>query len=186
MAFIDTIAPAEASGELRQVYDAVEKNRGQVGEVLQLHSLNPGSLTNHLDLYMTVMFGKSPLRRKVREMLAVVVSCANRCQYCQTHHGAALNHFWKDDERVARLKVDFRDADLDAAELALAEYAWQLTREPSSVTADSTDHLRKAGWNDRAILDAAMVISYFNFVNRMVLGLGANVESDGGAGYRYD
>ncbi|HFB64566.1 MAG TPA: peroxidase, partial [Aeromonadales bacterium] len=72
MAFIETISPENAEGELLEIYEDVIKSRGQVAEVLMLHSLSPASLTNHLDLYMTLMFAKSPLKRKIREMIAVV------------------------------------------------------------------------------------------------------------------
>ena len=37
-------------------------------------------------------------------MIFVVVSTANRCVYCQAHHGAALNNYWKDEQRVEQLK----------------------------------------------------------------------------------
>jgi alkylhydroperoxidase family enzyme len=37
--------------------------------------------------------------------------------------------------------------------------------------------LQKAGWSDRAILDLALVISYFAFVNRIAEGLGVELES---------
>ena len=43
-----------------------------------------------------------------------------------------------------------------------------------------------AGLVERAILDAALVIAYFNFVNRLVLGLGVQLEQDKGEGYKYD
>ncbi len=46
--------------------------------------------------------------------------------------------------------------------------------------------LKKAGLADRAILDAVLVISYFNFVNRIALGLGLELEPDSGSGYDYD
>ena len=41
------------------------------------------------------------------------------------------------------------------------------------------------GLSDKAILDATLVVSYFNFVNRMVLGLGVNLESNQAKGYNY-
>ena len=186
MAYIEIIPPEQAEGELKQVYDEVIQSRGQVAEVLRLHSLNPKSLTNHVDLYMTIMFGKSPLKRKFREMMAVVVSKANNCGYCQTHHGEALNNFWKDQARVDRLKSNYRECELDDKERALADYAWQMTVSPSAINQQHIDQLRQVGWSDRAILDAALVCSYFNFVNRMVLGLGANLEEHQGQGFEYD
>jgi len=182
MAFIDIITPENAEGDLKQVYHQVIQSRGAVAEVLRLHSLNPKSLTNHMDLYMTIMFGKSPLKRKVREMMAVVVSKANNCVYCQTHHGEALNNFWKDEDRVEKLKADYNSCELNDKELALADYAWALTKDPSSIQQSRINQLKQLGWSDRAVLDAALVISYFNFVNRMVLGLGAHLEQDQGMG----
>jgi len=45
--------------------------------------------------------------------------------------------------------------------------------------------LRNAGFSDSAILDTGLVISYFNFVNRMVLSLGVELEEDSGQNYKY-
>jgi hypothetical protein len=50
--------------------------------------------------------------------------------------------------------------------------------------------LKALGLDDRAILDATLVLSYFNFVNRIVLGLGLGlglaVSEEELAGYKYD
>ena len=58
------------------------------------------------------------------------------------------------------------------------EYGEQLTRAPDSVTVDDIDRLRDAGWDDRAIHDAAQVVSYFNYINRVADGLGVDPELD--------
>ncbi len=50
---------------------------------------------------------------------------------------------------------------------------------------DQTILLRAVGLSDAAILDATLVISYFNFVNRIVLSLGVDIEQDSGKGYKY-
>jgi alkylhydroperoxidase family enzyme len=62
------------------------------------------------------------------------------------------------------------------AELALLEFAEKLTSEPSSCRERDIELLRKAGWSDGAILDTTLVISYFNFVNRIADGLGVELE----------
>jgi alkylhydroperoxidase family enzyme len=46
--------------------------------------------------------------------------------------------------------------------------------------------MKDSGLDDRSILDAALVIAYFNFVNRLVLGLGVETEQEGTGGYIYD
>ncbi|MFO8129017.1 MAG: peroxidase-related enzyme [Bacteroidales bacterium] len=186
MPFIQIIEPEEAHGNLKDIYNAILKSRGKIAEIHKIQSLHPESITAHMGLYMSIMFGRSPLRRVQREMMAVVVSSANKCDYCIRHHGAALMHFWKDAARVRVLSQDYTGAGLPAADLALCEFAEVLTRNPQRTNAEKTArHLLKKHFNDRGILDAALTVSYFNFVNRMALSLGVGLEADP-SGYKYE
>ena len=187
MAYIEVIGYDKAEGDLKEVYDDLVKKRGKLAEIHKIQSLNPQTIVDHMDLYMTIMFGRSPLKRPWREMLAVVVSTANKCEYCMEHHGEALHHFWKDEEKLTQLKFDYQQTTLTETERALCHYAWDLTSEPHLINEQvHIKSLRNEGLEDRAILDAALVIAYFNFVNRMVLGLGVHLEEEGGKGYEYD
>jgi len=81
MAWIRMIDEDEADGKLGELYGRLTEPWGGVDNVLKIHSLNPDSLVGHFDLYKTLMRGRSPLSRARREMIAVVVSAANRCHY---------------------------------------------------------------------------------------------------------
>ena len=81
MAFIDVIRPNSANGVLAGVYAQAERRSGWVYEILKVMSRSPRALKVSMEMYTTVMFGKSDLSRGQREMLAVVVSVANRCHY---------------------------------------------------------------------------------------------------------
>ncbi len=186
MTYIKVIQHNEAEGELKGIYDNLVKTRGKLAEVHKIQSLNPKSIVNHMDLYMTIMFGKSPLKRYQREMIAVIVSVSNNCQYCKTHHGEALLHFWKEENKVQQLSDDYTKLELKDVDKALCDYAATLTKHPNSGNEKTlVEKLKTLGVEDRAILDATLVISYFNFVNRMVLGLGVHLEDDAGKGYEY-
>ena len=186
MSYIEVIQPENAEGQLKEIYDGLVKSRGKIAEVHKIQSLNPASIINHMDLYMTIMFGQSPLKRVHREMMAVIVSIANKCEYCQIHHLEAVQNFWKDEEKLKQLQADFESADLSEREKALCRYAKELTETPEkSEDAGLIKALKKEELSDREILDATLVISYFNFVNRIVLGLGVNLEENAG-GYNYD
>lgn len=186
MAFIDIIEPEDATGRLREIYKDLEKKRGKLAQIHKIQSLNPETITAHMDLYMSVMFNKSPLSRAQREMIAVVVSAANDCEYCQQHHGQALNHYWKNQERIEQLREDYNKLDLDNVDMRLCQLAKVLTKYPDKMDEDKyLQPLRNAGFSDRAILDAVLVISYFNFVNRMVLGLGVETNEEEMQGYKY-
>ena len=185
MAFIEVIEPEQATGLLKEIYEGLLQSRGKVANVHKIQSLHPETIQPHMDLYMSVMFSASPLSRAEREMMAVVVSMQNGCPYCQEHHGKALNHYWKDDQRLARLRADPTTADLSDRELALCNFARLVTKDPgASADGAAVAGLKAAGLDDRAILDAVLVIGYFNFVNRIVLSLGVELEADPG-GYKY-
>ncbi len=79
-------------------------------EIYKIQSLNPRSIIRHLDLYMTLMYGKSPLSREQREMMGIVISSVNKCEYCVEHHSQALLHYWKDEKRVGALARKYSTA----------------------------------------------------------------------------
>ena len=59
---------------------------------------------------------------------------------------------------------------------ALCDYACKLTRTPAAITRADIDAMRAVGLDDRAINDAAQVISFFNSINRIADGLGVDLE----------
>lgn len=186
MAFIDIIEPEEATGDLKEIYKELEKKRGKLARIHKIQSLNPDTIMKHIDLYMSIMFSKSPLSRAQREMMAVVVSVVNDCEYCQLHHGEALNHYWKDRSRVDQLCSNYNKVDLNNVDKRLCQLAKDLTQNPNSINEDKyITPLKNTGLSDRAILDAVLVISYFNFVNRIVLGLGVEADEKEVQGYKY-
>jgi uncharacterized peroxidase-related enzyme len=77
---------------------------------------------------------------------------------------------------VAQVKEDYTQADLDAADRALLDYAVKLARSPNTVVEQDVEALRDAGFSERAILDIAQVTAYFSFVVRIADGLGVTLE----------
>ncbi|HEV2491475.1 MAG TPA: carboxymuconolactone decarboxylase family protein [Terriglobia bacterium] len=81
MAWIKTVEPEEATGELKAEYDKAVGRAGKVFNILKVQSLNAAALRASMELYLTTMFGPSGLSRAERELLATVVSWANHCFY---------------------------------------------------------------------------------------------------------
>lgn len=185
MAKIEVIPHEEATGRLKEIYDDLVRSRGKLADVHKIQSLRPESIVKHMDLYMEIMFTKSELSRAEREMIAVVVSVANNCEYCQIHHAHALNHYWKSDKKINALRSTFAFENMTERQEVLIKYAKKLTLSPGDCAPDSLDWVKQVGLSDSAILDATLVVSYFNFVNRIVLSLGVQVETDEGGGYKY-
>jgi uncharacterized peroxidase-related enzyme len=176
MAWIATLPPENAEGELRDVYGAIGAARGGVADIHQAQSLNPRALEAHLDLYKAVMFQRGSLSRIQRERIAVVVSAANSCDYCVAHHGEALRQLGDDPALVAALGRAELPTDLPAADLSLLRWARRAAVEPAAASEADLRALRDAGRDDRAVLDAVLVVAYFSFVNRIALLPGVQVE----------
>jgi uncharacterized peroxidase-related enzyme len=80
-----------------------------------------------------------------------------------------------DDQRRA-VQEDYRSAGLMQREVALLDFAVKLTKSPSAVRKDDLDVLRGHGFNDGQVVDAVHCIGYFNFINRVLDGLGVDPE----------
>lgn len=184
MAWIRVVPPADATGELKEEYERAAKERGALANIFTVTSLHPGVLACHLSLYEEVHFGEGPLSRRERELIATVVSRANECPYCVTHHADAFGRHANEPGLQALVATDHTKAKLGPRERAIADHAVKLTRLPGDITPADLEKLRAVGLDDRAILDLTLVVSYFNFVNRLASGLGLTAD-DVQKPYRY-
>jgi uncharacterized peroxidase-related enzyme len=184
MSWIDEVDVADADGQLESIYAELIAKRGKVSNILKVHSLNPEAMQNHLDLYMTVMFGKSGLTRAEREAVAVVVSANNDCAYCVNHHAEALRRYIKDDETLEMLMAADGLETLEPRLSNIVRHAEKLTSAPSAMTESDLGELRAVGLSDKDILDLSLVTAYFNFVNRIALGLGIGFTPEEMTGYK--
>jgi len=58
----------------------------------------------------------------------------------------------------------------------MLSYAKKLTTSPEAMTVDDINQLKDHGFADTAILEINLVSAYMNFVNRIALGLGVDLE----------
>jgi len=77
---------------------------------------------------------------------------------------------------VDRFAADWRTADLGPATNALLQYTEKLTKDPGSVGAEDVAILRANGFDDKGISSCVQVVAYFNYINRIADGLGAEAE----------
>lgn len=185
MTWKKTQSEEETEGDLKSAYERARTSRGKVSNIFKAQSLDPKSLGAHLDLYLSILFGGGKSSRKQREMIAVIVSAQNGCQYCVAHHSAALGRYVKEEGFIAKLIENPLVVALPAKDRAMVEYAITLTRNPKSLTEKDINELRKQGLVDEEILNLALVAAYFNFVNRLASGLGVELEDEGQTQYRY-
>jgi uncharacterized peroxidase-related enzyme len=91
-------------------------------------------------------------------------------------HEKDLRSVVESDQQLQAVQEDYRSAGLTPRELALLDFAVRLTKSPSGVRKDNLDALRVHGLTDEQLVDAVHCISYFNFINRVLDGLGVDAE----------
>ena len=183
MAFIKTIGSEEATGKLKRIYDKVQGPNGHIDHVLTIHSLRPHTLTGHMSLYKSVLHHSgNSLPKWYLETIGTYISKLNKCDYCATHHAIGLKRNLSNDDKF-QLIMEAMDSEdfskvLNVREQAGLVHAVQLTVDHANITSADIDSLRTLGFSDGEILEINQVTSYFNYVNRMVVGLGVSLETD--------
>jgi uncharacterized peroxidase-related enzyme len=159
--------PAELDDGLKAVWAKCREKLGLVPNVFKTYSLRPQRLRNFMTMYNEIMMSNSGLSKLEREMVAVVVSSANRCYYCLVAHGAAVRELSGDAELGEMMALNYRVAKLDARQRAMLDFAWKLTTTPNLVDDGDRETLFSVGLNREDIFDLSETIAFFNLSNRM-------------------
>ncbi len=159
--------PASLDEDLRAIWDKCVNKLGFVPNVYSAYSLRPERLRNFMRMYNEIMLAPSGLSKLEREMVAVVVSSANRCYYCLVAHGAAVRQLSGDPELGEMMALNYRVARLDPRQRTILDFAWKMTTTPWLIEDADREVLRRAGLNEADIFDLAETVAFFNLSNRM-------------------
>jgi uncharacterized peroxidase-related enzyme len=116
--------------------------------------------------------GSKGLGQLEREAIAVAVSVSNECDYCVRQYVEALRSAGGSEDLIERLKLGEEPEDQPERLVRLVYYARKLTLLPGAAGKQDIEELREVGLTDLEIMQAVQVVAYFNYVNRLVNGLG--------------
>jgi uncharacterized peroxidase-related enzyme len=159
--------PAGLDDDLKAVWAKCGEKLGFVPNVFAAYSLKPQRLRHFMQMYNEIMLAESGLSKLEREMVAVVVSSANRCFYCLVAHGAAVRRLSGDAQLGEMMALNYRVAALDGRQRAMLDYAWKMTQTPWLVDAADRTGLRDVGLSTEDIFDLSETVAFFNLSNRM-------------------
>lgn len=183
MSWIKIINYEEAGSRLKKIYDRIKGPNNNVDNILLIHSLRPQTLIGHMTLYKNVLHNSNnTLPKWYLEALGVYVSYLNNCDYCFEHHYAGFKRLYANDEESEKFRQAVVNDDLEGFfkddYLAGSRYAKKLTLNHNDIKEENIAQLRSKGFSDGEILEINQVTSYFNYVNRTVVGLGVNTNGD--------
>jgi len=159
--------PAGLEDDLQVIWQKCVEKLGFVPNVFSTYSLKPKRLRNFMAMYNDIMLAPSGLTKLEREMVAVVVSSANRCYYCLVAHGAAVRQLSGDPELGEMMALNYRVAHLDPRQRAMLDYAWKLTTTPHLVDDADRAGLQAVGLSAEDMFDLSETVAFFNLSNRM-------------------
>ena len=136
-----------------------------------------------MTLYKNVLHNSNnTLPKWYLEAIGVYVSYLNKCDYCFEHHYAGFKKLYNNDIESEKFRQavieDKLDAFFEGRFLEGCKHAQQLTQAHHTIKEEDIQGLRNAGFSDGEILEINQVVSYFNYVNRTVVGLGVKTEGD--------
>ncbi len=131
-----------------------------------------------LDYHQVLLRGPSPLSVAQRELIAAYVSALNSCEYCHGVHAATAVAFGVGEELVTALVADVDSAPVEEAMKPVLRLVRTLTLTPAKVRDAEVAAVYEAGWDEQAFHDAVSVCALFNFMNRLVEGLGITASPD--------
>ena len=173
-AWVKVPDPAEAREDVKVLFEKFVEKTGFIPNVALNFALTPEHFMRWFRYYDFLMRNEdqSQLSRKEREMMALVVSSANECEYCLASHSAYLRNITGDPILPDVLIANFRRAHLSPREHALCEFAHKITTDSPNMSSGDLQMLRSLGLSDEAIFEAAQVAAMFNFTNRIANAMG--------------
>lgn len=93
-------------------------------------------------------------------------------------HEPDLRSEINDEEKIRQIQEDYTEADLKNEHVTLLDFAKKLTFHPDQMSEGDVSELNEAGYSDKAVVEAVQLIGYFNYINRVIDGLGAEPEPE--------
>jgi len=172
MAFIKTIAPADAKGDVRAMYERQQSAWGFVPNYAKVFCHRPEVMARWGRLLAEI---RRPMDARRFELITFAAAHALRHSGCALAHGRALTAFL-DEADVRALALGDGVEKLTDAEQAMMEFARKVAGDASKITAGDVGVLRSHGFSDEEVFDIAATAAGRAFFTKVLDSLG--VEAD--------
>ena len=174
MAFIRTIAPADADGAVREMYDQVSSRFGYLPNWAQAFSLRPEVRDGWFALLKSI---QSNLPARTYELATLAAARALRSSYCSLAHGSVLAKQVFDPAVVTAIVKDAPGSPLEPRERAMMAFAEKVALGADRITEADVERLRSHGYRDEEIFDVAAAAAARCFFAKLLDALGVEADS---------
>lgn len=142
----------EVSPENQAIFDNLKKMLSFTPNLYATFAHSPTALGT----YLALQNAKSSLSAKQREVINLVVSQVNSCEYCLAAHTAVGKMVGFSEAQI--MEIRHGRASFDAHLDALARFTREVAEKRGHVAAETTDAFLAAGWSAGSLVDVMMVI----------------------------
>lgn len=168
MPFIDTIAPAESEGAVRDMYQRQQDFWGYVPNYAKLFSHRPEVLARWGRLLAEI---RRHMDDRRFELATFAAAYELKNTACSIEHGKQLAKFIG-EQAVIGLVAEPQEEGLTDTDRAVAALARKIARDATSVTAEDVTVLKDHGLSDAEIFDVAAAAAGRAFFTKLLDGLG--------------
>ena len=171
MARVQVINPQTATGDAKNLLDAVQSQLGITPNFIRVLANSSKALEGFLGLYGAL--GSISIGKPTQERIALAIAEGNGCQYCVSAHTAIGRGAGLSNEEMA---LNRQGTSSDAKASAIVGFAKALNTNMGEITSGEFDAARTAGLSDAEIVEVITVVALNIFTN--ILGKATRVEID--------
>lgn len=171
MARFPIVDPKTATGETREVLQAVEKTLGPPPNFIRVFANSPAALKGFVGLYGGL--AGATLSVQTRERIALAMAESNGCQYCASAHTAIARKHGLSREEIDAAR---RGQSADTKAAAAVRFAKAVMENHGDVTNAELQEVRDAGYTDGEIIEIITDVA-LNFLTN-ALGKAGQIDID--------
>ena len=153
IASVFSVPTRDAVSESNQfVFDQIKKGLGMVPNLYAVFAYSPTALSD----YLALQNRKSSLTAKEREVINLVVSQVNECEYCLAAHTVigAMRGFSHDQ----MIEIRRGNASFDTKLNALAKFVKETSENRGKPSQATVQELLNAGYTPENVVDIVLII----------------------------
>ena len=168
---LKAIEPDQATGQAKQLLDALNDKFGMVPNLARTLANSPAALQGYLAFGEALEGGV--LSAKLREQIALTVSEANGCGYCVAAHCAIGKSVGLSDSEL----TDGRQSSSPDSKVGAAlHFSKHLVENRGWVGDKDLDRVRRAGHGDGEIAEIVAIVAWKTFANYFNHVAGTDVD----------
>lgn len=157
-------------------FELIQRTHGYIPNFFRAQTSRADLIGAEAEAIVGILYPEDVLNRKHKEYILLVVSAANLNSYCVAVHCNLLRGMGISPEEGDQIALDYREANLPAADRALIEFCLKIAQRPLEVCRNDVDTMRAHGFSEEQVLECVASTALNNFANTVQLGLG--IEPD--------